>query len=106
MTALSPTQAVAVIGAGTMGAGIVQVAATAGHDVYIFDTSGEAIDKGIAQIEKFLARSVTKGRMDEAERGAILGRIHRCHKLEDLAPAKLVIEAIVENIDIKRSVFS
>ncbi|NOZ66087.1 MAG: 3-hydroxyacyl-CoA dehydrogenase [Alphaproteobacteria bacterium] len=106
MTALSPAQAVAVIGAGTMGAGIVQVAATAGHDVYIFDTSGEAIDKGIAQIEKFLARSVTKGRMDEAERGAILGRIHRCHKLEDLAPAKLVIEAIVENIDIKRSVFS
>lgn len=105
MTALSPSHAVAVIGAGTMGAGIVQVAATAGHDVYIFDTSGEAIDKGMAQIEKFLARSVDKGRMEDQQRIAILGRIKRCDKLEDLAPAKLVIEAIVENIDIKRSVF-
>ncbi|PCI34530.1 MAG: 3-hydroxyacyl-CoA dehydrogenase [Alphaproteobacteria bacterium] len=105
MTALSSSDAIAVIGAGTMGAGIVQVAATAGHPVYLFDTSAAAIDKGIAQIEKFLARSVTKGRMDEAQRTAILDRITRCDKLEDLAPAKLVIEAIVENIDIKRSVF-
>ncbi|MBL4802127.1 MAG: 3-hydroxyacyl-CoA dehydrogenase [Emcibacter sp.] len=105
MTALSPSNAVAVIGAGTMGAGIVQVAATAGHTVYIFDTSPEAIDKGIAQIEKFLARSVSKGRMDDEERISILGRIKPCSKLEDLAPAKLVIEAIIENIEVKRSVF-
>ncbi len=106
MTALDTINAIAVIGAGTMGAGIVQVAATAGHDVYIFDTSEDAIDKGIAQIEKFLERSVAKGRIDDEARIAILGRIHRCNKLEDLASAKLVIEAIVENIDIKRSVFS
>ena len=105
MTALSPSNAVAVIGAGTMGAGIVQVAAAAGHTVYLFDTSPEAIDKGLAQIEKFLDRSVSKGRIEDEERIAILGRIQRCNKLEDLAPAKLVIEAIVENIDIKRSVF-
>ncbi len=105
MTALPPSNAVAVIGAGTMGAGIVQVAATAGHVVYIFDASEEAIDRGIVQIEKFLERSVSKGRLDDEERIAILGRIKRCSKLEDLAPAKLVIEAIVENIDIKRSVF-
>jgi len=106
MTALSIDNAVAVIGAGTMGAGIVQVAATAGHAVYLFDTSEEALTRGIAQIEKFLGRSVAKGRMDEAQRLAILGRIHRCCDLKDLAPAKLIIEAIVENIDIKRSVFS
>ncbi|MCK5424182.1 MAG: 3-hydroxyacyl-CoA dehydrogenase, partial [Emcibacter sp.] len=106
MTALPPSNAVAVIGAGTMGAGIVQVAATAGHTVYLFDTSSEAIDKGVAQIEKFLGRSVAKGRIEDEERTAILSRIHRCNKLDDLAPAKLVIEAIVENIDIKRSVFS
>ncbi len=105
MTALAPTHPIAVIGAGTMGAGIVQVAAAAGHTVYIFDTSEDAIDKGIAQIEKFLARSVEKGRMVEGERSAILNRIMRCNKLEDLAPAKLVIEAIVENIDIKRALF-
>ncbi len=105
MTALAPSQAIAVIGAGTMGAGIVQVAASAGHTVYIYDTAEEALNRGIAQIEKFLARSVDKGRLEEAERQAILGRINRCHRLEDLAPAKLVIEAIVENLDIKRSVF-
>lgn len=106
MTALPSSNAIAVIGAGTMGAGIVQVAATAGHQVYLFDTSEAAIDKGMSQIEKFLARSVTKGRMDEAARTAILDRITRCNTLEDLAPAKLVIEAIVENLEIKRSVFS
>jgi len=106
MTALKTTQPVAVIGAGTMGAGIVQVAATAGHDVYLFDTSGEAIERGMAQIEKFLGRSVTKGRMEDEERIAILGRIHCCHALQDLAPAGLVIEAIIENPEIKRSVFS
>jgi len=106
MTALETTKAVAVIGAGTMGAGIVQVAATAGHDVYLFDTSGEAIERGMAQIEKFLGRSVAKGRMDDEARIAILGRIHPCHALQDLAPAQLVIEAIIENPEIKRSVFS
>lgn len=105
MTALTPSNAIAVIGAGTMGAGIVQVAATAGHNVYLFDTSAEAVERGVTQIEKFLERSVTKGRIDDSERSSILARIHRCNKLEDLAPAKLVIEAIVENLDIKRSVF-
>ncbi|MCF8474105.1 MAG: 3-hydroxyacyl-CoA dehydrogenase [Emcibacter sp.] len=105
MTALSVSNAVAVIGAGTMGAGIVQVAATAGHSVYLFDTSEAAIDRGITQIEEFLKKSVVKGRLEESQCTAILARIHRCNKLEDLAPAKLVIEAIVENIDVKRSVF-
>jgi len=106
MTALETTKPVAVIGAGTMGAGIVQVAATAGHDVYLFDTAEKALDKGLALIEKFLARAVTKGRMMDKEQTAILGRIHRCSKLQDLAPASLVIEAIIENPEIKRSVFS
>ncbi|WP_417623396.1 3-hydroxyacyl-CoA dehydrogenase [Paremcibacter congregatus] len=105
MTALAASHPIAVIGAGTMGAGIVQVAATAGHEVYLFDTAADAIDRGIAQIEKITARSVEKGRLDAATRDEILGRIHRATALEDLAPAKLVIEAIVENLDIKRSVF-
>ncbi|NOZ43020.1 MAG: 3-hydroxyacyl-CoA dehydrogenase, partial [Alphaproteobacteria bacterium] len=106
MTALPPSNVIAVIGAGTMGAGIVQVAATAGHTVYIFDTSEEALDKGINQIRQFLSRSVSKNRISEDKRHDILGRIHRCQRLQDLAPAKLVIEAIVENPEIKRSVFS
>ncbi|WP_138380497.1 3-hydroxyacyl-CoA dehydrogenase PaaH [Luteithermobacter gelatinilyticus] len=105
MTALTTTSPIAVIGAGTMGAGIVQVAATAGHDVYIYDTSQEAIERGLAQIEKFLARSVEKGKLEAGEKAAILGRIKKADTLQDLAPAKLVIEAIVENLDIKRKVF-
>ena len=98
MTALTTTSPIAVIGAGTMGAGIVQVAATAGHDVYIYDTSQEAIERGLAQIEKFLARSVEKGKLEAGEKAAILGRIKKADTLQDLAPAKLVIEAIVENL--------
>jgi len=105
MTALPTDNAVAILGAGTMGAGITQVASTAGHNVYLYDTSEEALDRGMAQIEKFLGRAVDKGRMAETARQEILGRIHRCNKLDDLAPAKLVIEAIVENLDVKRTVF-
>ncbi len=105
-SALPPSAAIAVIGAGTMGAGIVQVAAVAGHEVYLYDTSSEAIEKGIADIGKFLARSAEKGRMSEDERAAAMSRIHKAEKLEDLAPAKLVIEAIIENLDIKRSLFA
>jgi 3-hydroxybutyryl-CoA dehydrogenase len=105
-SSLPTTSAIAVIGAGTMGAGIVQVAAASGHDVYLYDNSGEATDRGIAGIAKFLARSVEKGRMSEDERSAALGRIHKAESLQDLAPAKLVIEAIIENLDIKRSLFA
>ena len=105
MTALDISSPVAVIGAGAMGAGIAQVAATAGHTVYVFDMSEDALDRGIGQISKFLARSVEKGKMDESEKDAILGRLHKVSTLADLKPAKLVIEAIVENLDVKRKVF-
>lgn len=105
MTALETSTPVAVIGAGTMGAGIVQVAATAGHNVYLYDTSPDAVDRGVAQIEKFLSRSVEKGRMEEADKQAILARIHKCTDLQALSPARLVIEAIIEDLDIKQKLF-
>ena len=88
-----------------MGAGIAQVAAAYGHEVLLFDTSTEAISKGLAGVEKFLARSVEKGRLDPDERDAIVGRIKPAAALTDLAPSAMVIEAIVERLDVKQSVF-
>lgn len=105
MTALPNTAPVLVIGAGTMGAGIAQVAATAGHPVYLFDANAEAIGKGIAGVEKILARSVEKGRIGESDRTAILERLRPVEALADAANAKLAIEAIVEDTEIKQRVF-
>lgn len=105
MTALPTSATVAVIGAGTMGAGIAQVAATAGHPVRLFDVDAEAVKKGLAGVEKILARSVERGRIDQAEMEAILGRMTPASALTDLADAKLVVEAIVERVDVKQSVF-
>lgn len=106
MTALPVSATVSVIGAGTMGAGIAQVAATHGHPVLLFDMSEEATKKGIAGVEKFLARSVEKGRMEAPEKDDILGRITPVNSLQDLAPSGLIVEAIVERLDVKQSVFS
>ena len=105
MTALSADKTVAVIGAGTMGAGIAQVAATAGHPVLLFDVAEGAVDKGIAGIAKALDRSVERGRIDAADRDAIMARIKPAAALADLAPADLVIEAILENLEIKQNLF-
>lgn len=106
MTALAQDAAVGVLGAGTMGAGIAQVAATAGHQVYLFDAADGAAEKGYAGIAAFLTRSVEKGRLQAAEKDAILGRITVCSQLSDMASAALVIEAIVEKLAIKQQVFA
>lgn len=93
-----------VVGAGTMGAGIAQVAAVAGHPVLLYDSAEGAVDRAVAQIGRFLARSVEKGRMKAGERDAVLDRITPCHNLEGLGPAGLVVEAIVEDLEVKHDV--
>ncbi len=105
MTALPLEATVGVIGAGTMGAGIAQVAAAAGHPVLLFDMAAEAVEKGVAGVGRVLNRSVERGRLDAAERDAILGRIKPARTLGDLAPASLVIEAILERLDVKQELF-
>lgn len=105
MAALSTDTPVAVIGAGTMGAGIAQVAATAGHPVRLFDVAEGAADKGIEGVRSFLARSVEKGRMDQAEADAITGRITPAGALADLSGCGLVVEAILEKLDVKQDLF-
>ncbi|MCW8907174.1 MAG: 3-hydroxyacyl-CoA dehydrogenase NAD-binding domain-containing protein, partial [Sedimenticola sp.] len=106
MAALTSKQTVAVIGAGTMGAGIAQVAAAAGHPTLLFDANPEAIERGIGQIDKGLQRQVSRGRMEDADRVALLQRITPADSLEALADAALVIEAILEDLEVKRELFA
>jgi len=96
---------VMVIGAGQMGGGIAQVAAQAGYDVVLYDINMDLVDKGLALIDKNLARDVSKGKRSEDEKAAILGRIKASVTLDDAKDRDLVVEAIVENFDIKKKVF-
>jgi 3-hydroxybutyryl-CoA dehydrogenase len=94
-----------VIGAGQMGAGIVQVAATSGLKVLMSDIKEEFTEKGMAGIAKNLARSVEKEKISAAERDAILGRISTTTNLADMAGVDFVVEAAVERQDLKFKIF-
>jgi len=97
---------VAVIGSGTMGSGIAQVAATSGCVVKIYDTNQEVLDKSKTNLEITLSRLVEKAKIDETEKLRITGNISYVHTMGELSHSDLVIEAIVENIEIKRKLFS
>jgi len=97
---------VGIIGSGTMGSGIAQVAATAGCKVYLYDTSQVALDKAKSSLNKILLRLIEKGRIDESEKSRIQGNISYVNNLKELSDSDLTIEAIVENLDIKKKVFS
>ena len=96
---------VGVCGCGLMGSGIAQVAATSGCDVVILEAVQSALDRGTAGIKKSLDRFVEKGSMHAADRDAVLGRIKTTTNLKDLAKSDLVIEAVVENMDVKKELF-
>ena len=97
---------IGIIGSGTMGSGIAQVAATAGCSVKLYDTNQAALDKAKASLEKILNRLIEKGRIDAEEKNRIQSNITYVDSLKALADSNLTIEAIVENIDIKKKVFS
>lgn len=96
---------IGVIGAGTMGAGIAQVAAKAGHQVLLFDAAEGAAERGRDNIARGLQKLVARGKMSGEEVEALVGRIQTIASLQEMAPAALVIEAIVERLDVKQSVF-
>lgn len=96
---------VGIIGSGTMGSGIAQVAATAGCIVKLYDTKQAALDKSKTALEKILNRLIQKGRIDEAEKNRIQGNISYVDSLKALGDSDLTIEAIIENLDIKQKVF-
>ncbi|MBX2829182.1 MAG: NAD(P)-binding domain-containing protein, partial [Flavobacteriaceae bacterium] len=89
----SPIHKVGIIGSGTMGSGIAQVAATAGCQVRLFDTKPEALEKARASLVKIMNRLVEKGRIDTDEKNRIEGNISYVHSLEDLSDSDLTIEA-------------
>lgn len=97
---------VMVIGAGQMGGGIAQVSAQTGWETVQYDINMDLVNKGIALMDKNLSRNVSKGKMTEDEKAKILGKIMPSISLEDAADCDLVIEAIVENFEIKKKVFS
>jgi len=96
---------IGVIGAGTMGHGIALVAAKAGFDVTMRDINDDLVQKGLNKVTKFLDRSVEKGKMTAEEKKNILSKIKGTTKLEDLKDADLVVEAIFENVDVKKDIF-
>ncbi len=97
---------IGVIGAGTMGSGIAQVAAAAGFAVIMRDIEEQFVQRGLAAVEKNLARDVEKGRKSQAEVEAFRGRISGTTRLEDLGEVDFVIEAIIENMAVKRELYA
>jgi 3-hydroxybutyryl-CoA dehydrogenase len=99
-------QKIAVIGSGTMGSGIAQVFAQSGFDVVLHDVVQPALDRARGGIEKSLAKFVEKGKLSTADRDATLGRLSVTTALDDLASADYVVEAIIEDVAAKRSLFT
>ena len=96
---------IGVIGAGQMGHGIALVSAQAGFEVILRDIKDEFVQKGISRIDKFLSKSIEKGKLSEDDKKKIMSRIKGTTNLSDLKDADLVIEAIFENVDVKKELF-
>ena len=95
-----------VLGAGTMGAGIVQAFAQKGYEVIVRDIKDEFVERGLAGINKNLSKLVTKGKMDEATKEVVLSRISGTTDMNLAADCDLVVEAAIENMEIKKSIFA
>lgn len=106
MRALDSIETIGVVGAGTMGNGIAQVAAVNGYDVVIRDVEEEFVDSGLETVDENLTRAVKSGDLTESEANAALERIEGTTELADLAAADFVIEAGPENMDVKRDIFA
>jgi 3-hydroxybutyryl-CoA dehydrogenase len=97
---------IAVIGAGTMGSGIAQVAAQGGYQVIIQDIEQKLVERGLSTIKQNFDRAISKGKLTVNESEQIMARISGTVELENLRDSDLIIEAIIENMDIKKKLFS
>ena len=97
---------VSVIGAGTMGAGIAQIAATKGHEVCLYDSFDGAVETAENKLKKILDRLVEKERISSKENEAVLEKINFSNSLENIKGSELVVEAIIEDLGIKQKVFT
>ena len=102
---MSKIRTVGVCGAGLMGNGIAQTAASAGFDVVLMEVAEAPLQRGLASIAKSLDKFVEKGKLSQSERDAVVGRIKGTTAIADLKHCDLVIEAIVENPEAKKSLF-
>lgn len=96
---------IAVIGSGTMGAGIVQVCAQAGYQVVMRDINQDALDRGMKTIEKNLGRLVSKEKMTQEQMDDVVGRVQPSLEMADIEDVDLVIEAATENMELKKIIF-
>jgi 3-hydroxybutyryl-CoA dehydrogenase len=97
---------VGVLGCGLMGSGIAQVSAQAGYETVVREVEQKFLDKGLAGIDKSLSKFVEKGRMTAADKDACIGRLKGSTSLDDLADCDIVIEAIVENPELKKETYA
>jgi len=97
---------VGVLGCGLMGSGIAQVAAQAGYETVVREVEQKFLDKGLGGIQKSLAKFVEKGKMQQADMDACIGRLRGTTSLEDLADCDIVIEAIIENAQVKKETYA
>jgi 3-hydroxybutyryl-CoA dehydrogenase len=97
---------VGVVGCGSMGAGITQLCAQSGYQVVVSEINDEFLKKGLASIDKVLGRSVEKGKLSQKDKDAILGRIKGTIDTKDFAGCDLVIEAAIEDLELKKKIFA
>jgi len=97
---------VGVVGCGLMGSGIVITCAQSGYQVVVSEISDELLNKGLASVDKFLAKSVERGKISQQDKAAVLGRIKGTTSLKDFQDCDLVIEAAVENMELKKKIFA
>jgi len=96
---------IGVLGAGSMGNGIAQVAAQAGYQVVMRDIEDRFVENGLKAIQKFLTKSVEKGKITEDQKKGALGKIKGTTRMEDLKDVDFVIEAVFEDLDLKKNIF-
>lgn len=97
---------VGIVGSGIMGAGIAEVAAKSGYEVVLRSRKQETADAMVTGLTKSLSKQVERGKLDEADRDAVLGRVSATTDLAAMADADLVIESVVEDLDIKKALFA
>jgi 3-hydroxybutyryl-CoA dehydrogenase len=105
-TLMAEIRKVGVLGCGLMGSGIAQISAAAGFETVVREVEQKFLDKGFASMDKSLGKFVEKGKMSAADKEALQGRLKGTTKLDDLADCDIVIEAIVENVEIKRETYA
>jgi len=97
---------VGVVGCGAMGSGIAQVCAQSGYQVVVSEVKDELLNKGLASINSFLTKSVEKGKVSQADKDAALARIKGTTNTRDFSDCDLVIEAAIEDMDVKQKIFA